>query len=190
MDRITSELKIFRHSTENKKVIPNKFGHYFICLKKSINLPNSENTEIIYSEIFDFQVIYTGIRKDIRSRFTAHFEKKDASRSTFQLSLGSLFGYKTFLDPKDNRYRFKTIDSINLKEWIYCNCFFIYLESKRDIYSKKEAKCLNVSENLTVEGDEDLFISIYNPPLNIKKTSHIIDNKLFRSKLSDLRRRK
>tara|TARA_X000000368_G_C22929592_1_gene666956 strand:+ start:476 stop:985 length:510 start_codon:yes stop_codon:yes gene_type:complete len=166
-------MKIFRHSNDSKKIITNKFGHYFICLKKNIDLPNPENVKIIFTEILDFKVIYTGIRKDVRSRFTAHFEKMDASRSTFQLSLGSLFGYKTYLDSK-NRYNFKTKDAAKLKEWIYKNCLFIYLKSGRDIYSK-------------VEEDENTFISIYNPPLNLAKTSHIIDNKLFRSYLSRIR---
>lgn len=166
-------MKIFRHNNEDKKNITNKFGHYFICLKKNIYLPNPENIKIIYTEILDFKVIYTGIRKDVRSRFTAHFEKMDASRSTFQLSLGSLFGYKKYLNPKD-RYKFNTKDSEKLKEWIYKNCIFIYLKSGRDDYSK-------------VEKDEKTFISIYNPPLNLSKTSDLIDNKLFRDYLSRIR---
>ncbi len=182
-------MKIFRHNNEDKKSITNKFGHYFICLKKNIDLPNPENIKIIYTEILDFKVIYTGIRKDVRSRFTAHFEKMDASRSTFQLSLGSLFGYKTYLDPK-NRYNFNAKDSEKLKEWIYKNCIFIYLKSGRDIYSKADAKSRNVSTSLTVEEDEDTFISIYNPPLNLKKTSDIIDNKLFRAYLSGIRNKR
>ena len=172
-------MKIFRHNKEDKKIIPNKNGHYLICLRKNIELPNPGSKKIVLTEILDFNVIYTGIHKNIRSRFSIHFEKMDASRSTFQLSLGSLFGYKKYLDHKTKdqvkkRYKFDRSDAEKLKRWINKNCIFIYVKSCRNDYSK-------------VKDDEETFIKKYNPPINLDKTSDLIDNKEFRKYLSEQR---
>ena len=153
------------------ETITNKEGNYLICLKKDCFLPNPTNYDIILSTFKGYDVIYTGISDNLKTRYKKHFVYENASSSTVQLSIGSLFEYKKFIKnskSKKKRYIFNDSDSEKLKKWINDNCLFFFEEESNSFTREVE------------------LINKYNPPLNLDLNSNIV-NESFRSNLSLLR---
>jgi hypothetical protein len=123
-----------------------------------------------------FQVIYTGIAGgSLRTRdFRQHFKGNNAGRSTLRKSLGVLFGYKQI--PRDSdrntgKTKFGNADEVKLSEWMSNNLIMFFFPTSD--YDSIEIELINH----------------FNPPLNLKDNSNII-NADFRQLLSSLRAKK
>src|SRR5690554_3035638 len=177
---LKSNLEIFKINrfdpqTDSETIIANSSGNYILCLKKNSNLPTVSIKPVLTS--FDgLQVIYTGIAGgSLRTRdFRQHFKGNNAGRSTLRKSLGALFGYNQIprdSDPTTGKTKFNIKDEIKLSEWM-CNNLIMYFLPTSD-FNKIEIKLINH----------------FNPPLNLKDNSNII-NFDFRRLLSSLRSKK
>lgn len=165
----------FDPKTDSETIIANNSGNYILCLKKKSNLPTVSIKPILTN--FDgLQVIYTGIAGgSLRTRdFRQHFKGNNAGRSTLRKSLGALFGYKQIprdSDPTTGKTKFNIEDEIELSNWM-CENLIMYFLPTSDF------------NNIEIE-----LINHFNPPLNLKDNSNII-NIDFRRLLSSLRTKK
>lgn|SRR5690554_6051657 len=177
---LKSNLDIFKVNrfdpkTDSETIIANSSGNYILCLKKNSNLPIVSIKPILTS-FEELQVIYTGIAGgSLRTRdFRQHFKGNNAGRSTLRKSLGVLFGYKLIprdSDPTTGKTKFNIEDEQKLSEWMVNNLIMYFLPTSD-------------FANIEIE-----LINHFNPPLNLKDNSNII-NFDFRRLLSSLRSKK
>lgn len=165
----------FDPKTDSETIIANSSGNYILCLKKNSKLP-TVSIKPFLTNFEGLQVIYTGIAGgSLRSRdFRQHFKGNNAGRSTLRKSLGVLFGYKQIprdSDPTTGKTKFNIEDELKLSEWMWDNLIMYFLPT------------LDFS-NIEIE-----LINHFNPPLNLKDNSNII-NIDFRRLLSSLRTKK
>lgn len=165
----------FDPKTDSETFIPNSSGNYILCLKKNSKLP-TVSIKPILTNFEGLQVIYTGIAGgSLRTRdFRQHFKGNNAGRSTLRKSLGVLFGYKQIprdSDPTTGKTKFDSTDELKLSEWM-CDNLIMYFLPTSDV------------DNIEIE-----LIKHFNPPLNLKDNSNII-NFDFRRLLSSLRAKK
>ncbi|WP_113652197.1 GIY-YIG nuclease family protein [Pedobacter namyangjuensis] len=169
------KLNRFDPKTDSETIIANSSGNYILCLKKNSNLSTVSIKPVLTS--FDgLQVIYTGIAGgSLRTRdFRQHFKGNNAGRSTLRKSLGVLFGYKQIprdSDPTTGKTKFSIEDEQKLSEWMLNNLMMYFLPTSD-------------FSNIEVE-----LINHFNPPLNLKDNSNIINFDL-RRLLSNLRSKK
>jgi len=177
---LTLNLENFKINRFDPKIdiettIANCSGNYILCLKKNSKLP-TVSIKPIYTNFEGLQVIYTGIAGgSLRTRdFRQHFKGNNAGRSTLRKSLGVLFGYKQIprdSDPSTGKTKFDNADELILSEWM-CNNLIMFFLPTSDY------------DNIEIE-----LINHFNPPLNLKDNSNII-NADFRRLLSSLRSKK
>jgi hypothetical protein len=165
----------FYPKTDSETIIANSSGNYILCLKKNSKLP-TVSVKPILTNFEGLQVIYTGIAGgSLRTRdFRQHFKGNNAGRSTLRKSLGVLFGYKQIPrdgDPNSGKTKFSNADELNLSEWMFDNLIMFFLPTSD--YDSIEIELINH----------------FNPPLNLKDNSNII-NADFRRLLSSLRAKK
>jgi len=166
------KLNKFDPKIHSEGSIPNIPGNYIFCLKKDSKFP----TLVVKPNLHTFiglEVIYTGISSNsLRVRdFKQHFKGNNSGRSTVRKSLGVLLGYKQISrdkDPNSNKTKFNVIDEKSLSEWMLENLIMFF------------CPCSEYNEI------EFLLINHFNPPLNLKSNSNLI-NREFRSYLSSLR---
>ncbi|MBD3581577.1 GIY-YIG nuclease family protein [Flavobacterium selenitireducens] len=168
----TFKINRFDPKTDSETNIANSSGNYILCLKENSNLPIASIKPILTS-FEGLQVIYTGIASgSLRTRdFRQHFKGNNAGRSTLRKSLGVLFGYKQIprdSDPTTGKTKFNIKDEQKLSEWM-CNNLVMYFLPTSDF------------DNIEIE-----LINHFNPPLNLKHNSNIV-NLDFRRILSSLR---
>nr|WP_315145276.1 hypothetical protein [uncultured Flavobacterium sp.] len=171
----TFKINRFDPRTDSETIIANSSGNYILCLKKNSNLPKVSIKPILTS-FEGLQVIYTGIAgSSLRTRdFRQHFKGNNAGRSTLRKSLGVLFGYKQIprdRDPTTGKTKFNIEDELKLSEWMSDNLIMYFLPTSD-------------FNNIEIE-----LINHFNPPLNLKDNSNII-NFDFRRLLSSLRAKK
>jgi hypothetical protein len=171
----SGEFTLFDPMKNSSTDIPDVAGNYIVCLKMGSNLPDIgiEHSMKTYQNL---QVIYTGIAgKSLRKRdYRQHFTGNNAGSSTLRKSIGSLFDYPKIprdRDPSNGKTKFTVSDEIRLSDW---------MESNLVLFFK-----INTNPNEL----EDQLIAELNPPLNISKNKNL-ENKDYRSKLSQLRSRK
>jgi len=169
------KLNRFDPKSDSETIIANSPGNYILCLKKNSKLP-SVSIKPIFTNFEGLQVIYTGIASgSLRTRdFRQHFKGNNAGRSTLRKSLGVLFGYKQIprdSDPNTGKTKFKNVDEVKLSEWMCNNLIMFFLPTTE--YDSIEIELINH----------------FNPPLNLKDNSNII-NADFRRLLSSLRANK
>lgn len=162
----------FDPKTDSETIIANSSGNYILCLKKKSKLP-TVSIKPILTNFEGLKVIYTGIAGvSLRTRdFRQHFKGNNAGRSTLRKSLGVLFGYKQIprdSDPTTGKTKFGNADEIKLSEWM-CDNLIMYFLPTSDINS------------IEIE-----LINHFNPPLNLKDNTNII-NFDFRRLLLSLR---
>lgn len=127
-----------------------------------------------------YEIIYTGIsNKSLRKRdYTQHFTGNNAGKSTLRKSLGSMMGFAKIPrdknKPQNGKTKFNPQDEATLSAWMKENLLLFYKPG----ISKEE-----------IEKNEADYIRRYNPPLNIMG-NYNEENRLFREKLSELRRQK
>lgn len=165
----------FDPSADSEIIIANSSGNYILCLKKNSTLP-TVSIKPILTNFEELEVIYTGIASgSLRTRdFRQHFKGNNAGRSTLRKSLGVLFGYKQIprdSDPTTGKTKFNIEDEQKLSEWM-CNNLIMYFLPTSDF------------KYIEIE-----LINQFNPPLNLKDNSNII-NLDFRRLLSSLRSKK
>ncbi len=165
----------FDPQKDSETIIANSPGNYILCLKKNSNLP-PVSIKPILTNFEGLQVIYTGIASgSLRTRdFKQHFKGNNAGRSTLRKSLGALFGYKQIprdSDPTSGKTKFGNADELKLSEWMCDNLIMYFLPTSN-------------FESIEIE-----LINHFNPPLNLKDNSNII-NFDFRRLLSSLRANK
>jgi hypothetical protein len=165
----------FDPKTDSEAIIANSSGNYILCLKKNLNLP-AVSIKPTLTSFEGLQVIYTGIASgSLRTRdFRQYFKGNNAGRSTLRKSLGVLFGYKqvpTDSDPTTGKTKFNSEDELKLSKWM-CSNLIMYFLPTPDF------------NNIEIE-----LIYHFNPPLNLKDNSNII-NLDFRRLLSSLRAKK
>lgn len=165
----------FDASADSEIIIANSSGNYILCLKKNSTLP-TVSIKPILTNFEELEVIYTGIASgSLRTRdFRQHFKGNNAGRSTLRKSLGVLFGYKQIprdSDPTTGKTKFNIEDEQKLSEWM-CNNLIMYFLPTSDF------------KYIEIE-----LINQFNPPLNLKDNSNII-NLDFRRLLSSLRSKK
>lgn len=165
----------FDPQKDSETIIANSPGNYILCLKKNSNLP-TVSIKPILTNFEGLQVIYTGIASgSLRTRdFKQHFKGNNAGRSTLRKSLGALFGYKQIprdSDPTSGKTKFGNADELKLSEWMCDNLIMYFLPTSN-------------FESIEIE-----LINHFNPPLNLKDNSNII-NFDFRRLLSSLRANK
>jgi hypothetical protein len=165
----------FEPKTDNETIIANSSGNYILCLKKTSKLP-TVSIKPIFTNFEGLQVIYTGIASgSLRTRdYRQHFKGNNAGRSTLRKSLGVLFDYKQIPrdnDPNTGKTKFGTADEVKLSEWM-CNNLIMFFVPTSDY-----------------DSIEIMLINHFNPPLNIKGNSNIV-NEDFRRLLSSLRTNK
>lgn len=171
----TFKINRFDPKTDSETIIANSSGNYILCLKKNSNLPTVSIKPVLTS-FEGLQVIYTGIAGgSLRTRdFRQHFKGNNAGRSTLRKSLGVLFGYKQIprdSDPTTGKTKFNIEDELKLSEWM-CDNLIMYFLPTSDFNS------------IEIE-----LINNFNPPLNLKDNSNIINDD-FRRLLSSLRAKK
>lgn len=177
---LQSNLEIFKVNcfdpkTDSETIIANCSGNYILSLKTNSNLPKVSIKPVLTT--FDgLQVIYTGIASgSLRTRdFRQHFKGNNAGRSTLRKSLGVLFGYNLIprdSDPTTGKTKFNIEDEQKLSEWMLNNLMMYFLPTADFV-------------NIEIE-----LINHFNPPLNLKDNSNII-NFDFRRLLSSLRSKK
>lgn len=165
----------FDPKTDSENIIANSSGNYILCLRKNSKLPPISIKPILTT--FDgLQVIYTGIAGgSLRTRdFRQHFKGNNAGRSTLRKSIGVLFGYKQIprdRDPNTGKTKFCNTDELKLSKWMCDNLIMFFLPT-------------TYFNNIEIE-----LINYFNPPLNLKNNSNII-NSDFRRLLSSLRAKK
>lgn len=165
----------FDPKADSETIIANSSGNYILCLKKNSKLP-TRSIKPILTNFEGLQVIYTGIAgSSLRTRdFRQHFKGNNAGRSTLRKSLGVLFGYKQIprdSDPNTGKTKFGNADELKLSEWM-CNNLIMFFLPTSDY------------DSIEIE-----LINHFNPPLNLKDNSNII-NADFRRLLSSLRAKK
>lgn len=165
----------FDPKTDSETIIANSSGNYILCLKKNLKLP-TVSIKPILTNFEGLQVIYTGIAGgSLRTRdFRQHFKGNNAGRSTLRKSLGVLFGYKQIprdSEPTTGKTKFGNADEQKLSEWMCTNLIMYFLPT---------------SDFNSIEIE---LINHFNPPLNLKDNSNII-NADFRRLLSSLRAKK
>ncbi|WP_313157547.1 GIY-YIG nuclease family protein [Sphingobacterium multivorum] len=165
----------FDPETDSEKIIANSSGNYILCLRKRSNLPNV-SIKPIFTTFDGLQVIYTGIASvSLRNRdFRQHYKGNNAGHSTLRKSLGVLFGYKQIprdSDPTTGKTKFNIEDEQKLSEWMLNNLVMYFLPTPDFNYIESE------------------LINHFNPPLNLKDNSNIV-NLDFRRLLSSLRANK
>lgn len=172
LDILLNSLKInrFEPTKHSESIIPNSPGNYIICLAKGCHLPKSAIMPI-YNQFENFDVLYIGISKSLKSRdYHQHFNG-NAGGSTLRKSLGVLFEYK--LVPRDKnleskKTKFSVNNELTLSHWMHRNLILFF--HKNEFAGK----------------DESILINYFNPPLNIRKNKNLI-NMDFRNHLSNLR---
>lgn len=177
---LTSNLDNFKTNRfdpkfDSETIIANCSGNYILCLKKNSKLP-IVSIKPIFTNFEGLQVLYTGIAGgSLRTRdFRQHFKGNNAGCSTLRKSLGVLFGYKQIprdSDSNTGKTKFSNADELKLSEWM-CNNLIMFFLPTSD-YDKIEIELINH----------------FNPPLNLKDNSNII-NADFRRLLSSLRANK
>lgn len=165
----------FDPKRDSETIITNNSGNYILCLKKNSKLPTVSINPIL-TPFEGLQVIYTGIAgSSLRTRdFKQHFKGNNAGRSTLRKSLGVLFGYKQIprdRNPNTGKTKFSNEDELKLTEWM-CNNLIMFFLPTADF------------DSVEIE-----LINYFNPPLNLKDNSNII-NSDFRQLLSRLRANK
>ncbi len=165
----------FDPKTDSETIIANSSGNYILCLRKKTKLP-TVSIKPILTTFEGLQVIYTGIAGgSLRTRdFRQHFKGNNAGRSTLRKSLGVLFDYKQIprdSDPTTGKTKFDNADELKLSEWMYDNLIMFFLPT---------------SDFNSIEIE---LINHFNPPLNLKDNSNII-NSDFRRLLSSVRGKK
>ena len=164
-------------SRDNPDQIPDERGVYIICTKCIGKLP-TQMTELKYSFLEGFPVIYVGIsgRKTsktfgLRTRdYHIHFNGT-ARKSTLRKSLGVLFNYKKIQyinEVNTTKYRFIEEDETELTSWMKNNLLLFYFSA------------------INPEALELELINYFAPPLNLKDNKRD-ENSEFRKKLSQLR---
>lgn len=162
----------FDPKTDSETIIANSPGNYILCLKKNSKLPTVQVKPVL-TNFEGLEVIYTGIAGgSLRTRdFRQHFKGNNAGRSTLRKSLGVLFGYKLIprdSDPTTGKTKFNITDEKKLSDWM-CDNLIMYFLPTSDF------------NNIEIE-----LINHFNPPLNLKGNSNMI-NIEFRRLLSSLR---
>lgn len=162
----------FDPKKDSETIIANSPGNYILCLRKGSKFPTVSIRPIL-TNFEGLQVIYTGIAGgSLRTRdFRQHFKGNNAGRSTLRKSLGVLFGYKQIprdREPNTGKTKFCNIDEQKLSEWMCDNLIMFFLPT------------------LDFDSIEIELINHFNPPLNLKDNSSII-NIDFRRLLSSLR---
>lgn len=172
--------KMFDPRNGDKKSLPDCAGSYAILLRKNSSMPES-GAEYTPSMVTfggqEYELIYVGIsNKSLRERdYKQHFTGNNAGHSTLRKSLGSLMNLeKTFRsegekDKVNPKTKFVDADEIRLSEWMENNLLLLY------------------KEKLNPDELEEAMIKVLNPPLNIKNNQNI-ENKAFRSCLSEMRK--
>lgn len=163
--------------------LPDKPGNYIVVLRPSSQLPPIGITPIYKQwkyEGQEYDIVYTGIsNKSLRKRdYAQHFTGNNAGRSTLRKSLGSMMGFNKIPrdknKPENGKSKFNPQDEETLSAWMKENLLLFYKSG----ISKEE-----------IEKNEVDYIRRYNPPLNII-SNYNEENRLFREKLSELRRQK
>ncbi len=165
----------FDPKTDSETRIVNSSGNYILCLRKNSKLP-TVSIKPIMTDFEGLQVIYTGIASgSLRTRdFNQHFKGNNSGRSTLRKSLGVLFGYKQIprdSNPATGKTKFSNSDELKLTEWMCVNLIMFFLPTSD--FSSIEIELINH----------------FNPPLNLKDNSNVI-NYDFRRLLSSLRANK
>ena len=178
MSKITliETLSLFDPKNDSPKILPQDAGYYIICFKKNSTIP-SKLKNAIFTQCRNLRVLYVGItnaKKGIKGRdYRKHFNG-NAGGSTLRKSIGVLFEYKLIARDKNtsnNKKKFSKDDELELSDWMKNNlCFFYRVLQSPDIIEQK-------------------LINLFNPPLNLNKTKHIIENKEIRQRISFLRRK-
>lgn len=162
----------FDPKADNEILIANSPGNYILCLRKNSKLPSVSIAPVFFT-FEGLQVIYTGIAGgSLRTRdFRQHFKGNNAGRSTLRKSLGVLFGYKQIprdSDPTTGKTKFAAADELKLSEWMRDNLIMFFLPT------------------FDFNSIEIELINHFNPPLNLKDNSNIVNSE-FRRLLSSLR---
>ena len=174
--------KLFNPQIDDKKQIPDTPGNYFLVLREGCQLPSIGIAPVYKQWKYEgkmYDVVYTGISNvSLRKRdYAQHFTRDNAGRSTLRKSLGSMMGFKKIPrdenNPENGKTKFNAQDEEKLSDWMKENLLLFYKSC-----SKEE-----------VEENETDYILRYNPPLNLKG-NHNEENRLFREKLSELRKQK
>ena len=172
--KLLEDLDYFNPLKDNPKLLPTTSGFYIICLNEDSALPNTL-AKANFSVYKNLRVLYVGItnaEKGIRGRDYKNHFNGNAGGSTLRKSLGVLFNYKLIPRDKDitnNKKKFSKEDELKLSVWMKNNLTFFY----------------KIFENPgRIEQD---LIDLFNPPINLDKTKHLMINKEIRNKISFLR---
>ena len=171
-----SEFKLW--NPPKKESLPSCAGNYIFLLRKGVELLQPKMDEkpvyrtIVYEGV-EYNVLYTGVSKDLNDRIKNNHYGDNAGKSTLRKSLGCLRGFDFISrDKKGNgKTKFKPEDENKITEWMDENLIVLYKENPN--YKKEEGK----------------LIDKYNPPLNIQHNNNVV-NMSYRNKLSLLRNSK
>jgi hypothetical protein len=172
--KMIEDLDYFNPLRDNPKILPETSGFYIMCLNKGSILP-SILKDAHFSIYKNLRVLYVGIttaKKGIRGRDYRNHFNGNAGGSTLRKSLGVLFNYK--LIPRDkevtnNKKKFSKEDESKLSIWMKNNLTFFY-------------KIFEDPDSIEQE-----LIDLFNPPINLGKTKHILVNQEIRREISFLR---
>lgn len=173
--------KLFDPMKDCSSILPNIPGNYLIVLRTYSQIPQIEITPKFHYIDFNgshYQVIYTGIsNKGIRKRdYNQHFTGNNAGQSTLRKSLGSLMGFPKIPrdknKPENGKTKFNEKDEETLSQWMRENLLLFY--------------CTRNNATQPIETWEKELIDFYNPPLNIKSNTNLI-NEEYRNLLKKLR---
>ena len=154
------KFKLFDPKTDNVESVPEATGNYIVVLRKNCKLP-SFNIPIIYSKYKGYDVIYTGISKNLQKRVIKNHFNGSAGRSTLRKSIGCMLGFS--LIPRDAKYyknkktKFDNENERNLSDWMKTNLLLFYYPNNR--YALLEPE----------------LIQKLNPPLNLDKNDNVIN---------------
>lgn len=178
-----TDFKLFDPLVHTMDKLPDIPGNYLIVLRPGCQLPSIGIKPVFKKWEYEkeqYDIAYTGIsNKSLRQRdYAQHFTGNNAGRSTLRKSLGCMMGFTQIPrdknDPQNGKTKFNPQDEEKLSVWMKENLLLFYKPGS----SSKEIK-----------DNETEYIQRYNPPLNIKDC-HNEENRLFREKLSRLRRQK
>lgn len=153
-------------------------GNYIFILRQGVELfqPKMDEKPIYKTIVYEgreYNVLYTGVGKNLYERIIKVHYGDNAGRSTLRKSLGSLCGYgfipRDKNKPMNGKTKFKPEDEQKITSWMMTNLIVLYKENPN--YAKDEIKLINK----------------YNPPLNIKENENSV-NWNYREKLHLLRK--
>ena len=178
-----TDYKLFDPQIHTANRLPDELGNYVIVLRSGCQLPPIGITPTYKQWEYEgkrYDIVYTGIsNRSLRNRdYAQHFTGNNAGRSTLRKSLGSMMGFNKIPrdknKPGNGKTKFNPQDEETLSAWMKENLLLFYKPG----ISKEE-----------IEKNEADYIRRYNPPLNIMG-NYNEENRLFREKLSELRRQK